>query len=421
MDLSIASWLRLVLAIAVIAGGGLGLSTLRETGPTTAAVPRASESIDEDDPLGGSVAEWGEALPRDFTLTDWLAAQGLSGFETAYLTDLVRPYADPDALLPDTRVAVRRSAAGDPRAIAVRLDTDRTLRFELAGARWSTRLDSVPVFVDTITVAGSFDRAWWAPRLAGDTDGLQAGHVAELIEHLAAMFGGSLDLYRSLHVGDRFRVVAERYVRPDRSTRGLRLVAAELRHAGRELTGVRFASSAGHRTAFYDMSGSPLAGGFLRSPLGPARVTSTYGRARFHPILRSPRAHLGVDYGAPYGTPVRATGAGTVVRAGWWGEFGRLIEIRHDAVTRTRYAHLSQIASQLGPGASVDQGTVIGRVGSSGLATGAHLHYEILANGRPVDPSDAVGLKAPPIPEPRREDFDRVRDQARELLATVDW
>jgi murein DD-endopeptidase MepM/ murein hydrolase activator NlpD len=415
-----SGWLRLALAVVAIAGGGLGLSTIRETGPTSAAVPPVSRYNGERPEPAPSVTRWGEALPHGGRLADWLIAQGLSSSEVSYLTDLVRPHANPDALLPDTRVAVRRTSAGQPSAIDVQLDPDRTLRFELNGARWSSHLDSVPVSLDTIAVTGSFDRAWWAPQLTGDTDGLQASHAAELIEHLAAVFGGTLDLYQSLRVGDRFRVVAERHVRPDRSTRGLRLIAAELHHDGQRLTGIRFAPATGQGSAFYDMSGRPLAGGFLRSPLGPARVTSAYSRARFHPILRSPRAHLGVDYGAPYGTPVRATGRGRVVRAGWWGEFGRLVEIRHDADTRTRYAHLSQIASQLAPGVAVDQGTIIGRVGASGLATGAHLHYEILVRGRPVDPSDAVQLQAPPIPEGRREQFDRARERASELLATLD-
>jgi len=146
-------------------------------------------------------------------------------------------------------------------------------------------------------------------------------------------------------------------------------------------------------------------------------VTSSFSRRRYHPILKVRRPHLGTDYGAPHGTPVKATAAGTVTRAGTWGGYGRVVEIRHARGIVTRYAHLSRVSVRVG--AFVDQEQVIGNVGSTGLATAAHLHYEFLQNGSQRNPATIDLPSAPALESEFMEDFGLTRDQALEELYQV--
>jgi murein DD-endopeptidase MepM/ murein hydrolase activator NlpD len=136
-----------------------------------------------------------------------------------------------------------------------------------------------------------------------------------------------------------------------------------------------------------------------------------------HPILRYRRAHLGVDFGAAYGAPIRSVGRGTVVQAGRSGGYGNLVEIRHNRSTTTRYAHLSGYGPGVRSGARVEQGQIIGYVGASGLATAPHLHYELRINGRAVNPARRQQTTpGVPVPANRREDFDRERARLMEML-----
>jgi len=156
---------------------------------------------------------------------------------------------------------------------------------------------------------------------------------------------------------------------------------------------------------------------FLLAPLDFRRVTSSFSRRRFHPVLRRYRAHTGTDYGAPVGTPVRTTGDGVVNRAGWWGGYGRAIEIRHANGFVTRYAHLSRIGVR--PGQRVVQGEVIGRVGSTGMATAPHLHYEFLQRGRYRNPTALNLPPAEPVEERLMPAFSVERDRLLAVLEPV--
>jgi murein DD-endopeptidase MepM/ murein hydrolase activator NlpD len=202
--------------------------------------------------------------------------------------------------------------------------------------------------------------------------------------HLDRVFEGALQR-GGLGQAGRLRVAAERTLRPDGSTRAVRVLAAETAVGG-EL----------HRAFFFERDGTP---GYFdplgRSldprawvmPIEDARVTSGFGLARMHPILRRVLPHTGVDYAAPHGTPIRATADGTVSIAGPSGGYGNLVELQHANGYATRYAHLARIAAGVAIGTPVRQGEVIGFVGMTGLATGPHLHYEVRRQGRAVDPA----------------------------------
>jgi murein DD-endopeptidase MepM/ murein hydrolase activator NlpD len=190
-----------------------------------------------------------------------------------------------------------------------------------------------------------------------------------------------------------------------------------MRNRDRVLQAIPFTRPGGRRE-YFDAEGEAMRGVFLRYPV-PFRITSGFSRRRYHPVLKRNRAHLGIDYGAPHGTPVKATAAGTVVRAGTWSTFGRIVEIRHVKGFSTRYAHLSSIAGGVSVGAFVQQGQVIGRVGSTGLATGPHLHYEFLQNGRHRNPSTVELPSAERLEEEYLESYRIERDEKLALLDAV--
>lgn len=155
---------------------------------------------------------------------------------------------------------------------------------------------------------------------------------------------------------------------------------------------------------------------FLRSPLPFSRVTSRFSNRRFHPILGIFRPHHGVDYGAPTGTPVRVTGSGTVVSAGWDGGGGKCVKVRHPNDFLTAYLHLSRFANGVRAGSRVRQGDIVGYVGSTGLATAPHLDYRVQQHGRWIDPLSLQSMPAEPISAARLTEYRSVRDAMRRSL-----
>lgn len=215
---------------------------------------------------------------------------------------------------------------------------------------------------------------------------VSAGGDVEEAARVTAGFGARLDLVRDIESGDRFRCVFDHRTAADGHSVGpKRLLYAEL-------------TTSSGKTSFYgDGSGTNLVDGgagaplLLRTPVDATRISSPFGM-RMHPILGFSRMHQGVDFAASIGAPVLAAGDGVVEEARWAGGYGRWLKIRHRFDLETAYAHLSAWAPGIGPGDRVRQGQVVGYVGETGLATGPHLHYEVIEAGRPVDPRSVAGL-----------------------------
>jgi murein DD-endopeptidase MepM/ murein hydrolase activator NlpD len=240
-----------------------------------------------------------------------------------------------------------------------------------------------------------------------------AGESDQLALDLAQVFEWDVDFNTELQKGDSFRAAVEKMYVDDRFSRYGAIMAAELVRGDRVLRAVRFEGPSSP-AAYYSPAGVPLRKTLLRSPLAFSRITSRFSRARMHPILGVARPHLGVDYGAPVGTPVRAAADGLVTSAGWSGGYGKVVRIRHGRGFETLYGHLARIAVR--PGQRIGQGALIGNVGSTGLSTGPHLDYRILKDGTFVNP-----LKVPPPPpEPisakLRPAFETMRDSRLALL-----
>ena len=207
---------------------------------------------------------------------------------------------------------------------------------------------------------------------------------------IAEILGWEINFATDLRPGASFRVVYEELVRLDTGdTTPGRVLAVEVTNRGHTHEGFYFAGPNGAHRGYYDREGQALTRGFLRYPVAYSRVSSHFSRTRFHPVLKRRRPHYGVDFAARHGTPVEAVADGRVEKAGRFGGYGRFVKIRHDAIYGSGYAHLSRVARGIKPGVPVLKGQVIGYVGSTGLATGPHLHFEMYRHGRHIDPLNA--------------------------------
>ncbi|MGH8730052.1 MAG: M23 family metallopeptidase, partial [Burkholderiales bacterium] len=220
---------------------------------------------------------------------------------------------------------------------------------------------------------------------------------------LAEIFSSDVDFHQDLRKSDSFAVAYEVFYFVGEPIRSGRVLAAEFVNAGDVYQAVYFEDPEG-RGGYYTPEGKNLRKAFLRSPLEFSRITSGFSRARFHPVLRTWRAHKGVDYAAPTGTRVRATADGVVKVAERQNGYGNVVILEHQSKYTTLYGHLSRFAVRKGE--HVQQGEVIGYVGKTGLATGPHLHYEFLVDGRQQNPLRVATPSSPPITSQLRAAFD---------------
>jgi murein DD-endopeptidase MepM/ murein hydrolase activator NlpD len=222
---------------------------------------------------------------------------------------------------------------------------------------------------------------------------------------IADIFSTDIDFHKDLRRGDRFTIVYEMFFDGGEPVRSGRVLAAEFVNAGHAHQAIWYQHPDG-QGAYYTLNGQNMKKAFLRSPLEFSRVTSGFTTARFHPVLNRWRAHTGVDYGAASGTGVKATADGVVEFAGVKGGYGNVVILRHQTKYTTLYGHLSAFGRGIRTGGRVTQGDVIGHVGSTGLATGPHLHYEFRINEVHQDPLTVAMPDAPPITPDRRAAFE---------------
>jgi len=243
----------------------------------------------------------------------------------------------------------------------------------------------------------------------------KAGLPESIAAELASLFGWDIDFALDIRRGDQFTVVYEElYLDGDRIGTG-DILAAEFVNRGKSYQAIRYADASGH-VDYYTPEGRSMRKSFLRTPVAFSRISSRFSLGRKHPILNRIRAHKGVDYAAPRGTPVKSTGAGRIVWRGRKGGYGKAIVIQHGSKYSTLYGHLSRYRRGLKVGSRVQQGQVIGYVGSTGLATGPHLHYEFRVNGVHRNPLTVRLPAAAPLPARFRDDFRQVSQSSLALL-----
>lgn len=247
-------------------------------------------------------------------------------------------------------------------------------------------------------------------RVAGEIDdslynaGIDAGLSNSLLGEFIRIFSYDVDFQREVQTGDRFEVFFERhYDDAGKTVKTGRIAAASMTLSGRELRYYFYQPNDGGEADYFTPAGSSVRKALLRTPIDGARLTSGFGMRR-HPILGYSLMHKGVDFGAQTGTPIQAAGDGVIETAGWNGAYGQYVRIRHGNGYATAYAHLSRIGVKAGQ--RIRQGQIIGAVGSTGRSTGPHLHYEVMLNGRQVNPA---GVRFPAGRKLEGREFERFR------------
>ncbi len=276
---------------------------------------------------------------------------------------------------------------------------------------WTAQKIVEHVDVQVVHFSGTVTSSLWE-------SAVKAGMDPDLISELADIFGWEVDFARAVRVNDRWRLSVEQKKVKGQPVGWGAILAAEYVNVGESHRAALFRLD-GEDRGYFTPEGQSLRKVFLKSPIRYGRITSGFKRRRFHPVLRVYRAHQGVDYGAPTGTPVRSVGDGSVIFAARSGGGGNVIKIRHNATYQTAYKHLHGYAKGVHTGARVKQGQVIGYVGSTGLSTGPHLHFEFYQSGRYIDPLSKKFPSAEPVP---REHMSIFQTSAEELLKTLpEW
>jgi murein DD-endopeptidase MepM/ murein hydrolase activator NlpD len=321
------------------------------------------------------------------TLIGLLVSAGVDRAEAhAALVALGRVF-PPQSLRPGQEVTVRTAPEDDSRLLSISLDRapGHTVLVERRGEEWVAEEARVPESRHLARIETGVERGVF-PSL------VDAGLPPNLAHAVVRALSHRVDFQRDIREGDTASVVFERLRGPDGELlRHGRVLHATLTLSGREIEIWR--READGQVHWYDASGRPLAGGLLRTPLDGARISSRFGMRR-HPILGFTRMHRGLDFAAPAGTPVYAAADGVVESLRFERGYGNVVRLRHQGGMLTLYAHLSRFAPGLRAGVRVRQGQTIGRVGSTGMSTGPHLHYEVHIAGRAVNPATA----SPPPP-----------------------
>ncbi len=244
----------------------------------------------------------------------------------------------------------------------------------------------------------------------------RAGLSHNLTMDLANIFGYDIDFAMDIREGDEFEVIYQNKKVGDKSVGTGNILSARFTNRGKTYTAVRYTDKQGN-VSYYDADGNSMRKAFIRTPVDFARISSRFSNGRKHPILNKIRAHKGVDYAAPRGTPIKAAGDGKVVLAGRKGGYGNTIVLQHGSRYRTLYAHMQGFAKGVRTGGSVKQGQIIGYIGTTGLSTGPHLHYEFQVNGTHVDPLSQKLPMSDPIARQEKQRFLRM---SKPLMARMD-
>jgi murein DD-endopeptidase MepM/ murein hydrolase activator NlpD len=371
-------------ASAAIAGPGLepgapGGDDLGPTGPVSPA--------DEGPAEAAAVAITG-AVTKNDSLGGILKREGLTAAESDELLRALAPVLDFRKLREGMTYTIERGPDGAISSFELvisKLQTVRAVR-DPAGKLVGVA-DKAQTRIEIAELSGTIDSSLWAAVKA-------TGEDTALVGAFVDVFAYDIDFYNDSHDGDEFRVLVEKEYKDQELLRFGRIVAAEYKGKAGTHRVFWWKPDAGGKGRYYDERGRAIERSMLKTPLKYTRISSGFDRRRMHPVLHTVRAHLGMDYAAPIGTPVWAAADGRIVSRGPAGGAGNMVVISHDAGIATVYMHLSKFARGQKVGDRVAAKTVIGYVGTTGLSTGPHLHFGVKKNGAFVDPSKLVPVRA---------------------------
>ena len=361
--------------------------------------------LDESVRVGSAANIFEYRLEKNSSVFETLKNFGLSQRDASAFVQTIRPHINLRRIPAGLRFQVY-SELGPIRQvaqIALHISDSEFYKVIRAGDEWKIEKTVRPVETRVVSFSGIVKNSLWESAVESQMD-------PELIVALADVFAWQLDFTREVRQNDRWRLTVEQRLIDGKPNGWGTILAAEYQNSGRMYTAVHF------NNGYFAPDGSSLKKIFLKSPLRFSRVSSRFNHRRFHPILKTRRPHLGVDYAASTGTPVMAVGDGEVSFAGHRGGGGLTLTLRHNSTYQTAYKHLSGFAPRIRKGTFVRQGQVIGYVGSTGLSTGPHLHFEFYENGRFVDPLGKKFPSADPISNVHRVAFQKEAQQKLRLL-----
>lgn len=398
----------IALSLAALAAGCADQPRIRRTQPDV-VLPSEIQTISA-------------RVPRHATLDSLLRAHDLSTDLISAAVAAARGVFNPRDLRADRPYTLVRSIDGALREFQYEIDADRILRIINPSVDRPTVLQATVLPIEKDTAVAAMSATIDSEHSSLISAVTSTGETIHLALALADVFSGSIDFDSDVQPGDNFEAVFEKSSRDGEFAGYGAILAARFVADGREYQAFRWTDPATGKSDYYDENGRSMKRFFLKSPLKfEVRVTSGFSRRRFHPVHRAYRPHLGVDYGAPHGSAVVAVANGVVVSAGWAGGGGNQVRIRHSNGYESYYLHLSSFGKGVRAGARVTQGEVIGRVGSTGTATGPHLDYRLRKNGVFVNPR-AEHAKLPPgepISPTHLPAFRQARDTALGRMATV--
>ncbi|MDO4906059.1 MAG: peptidoglycan DD-metalloendopeptidase family protein [Lautropia sp.] len=290
--------------------------------------------------------------------------------------------------------------------------TPQRLFLSRKSGKWTAQLQDYPLERHLVTRSAKV-----VTTLFSATDA--AGIPSAITARIAEVFGSDIDFHREVKKGDRIRLVYEMYVDPESVSEGQpgRILAVEYLSGDKRLDALWFDRADGNGD-YYSFDGQALKRRFLRSPLEYTRISSGFSLGRRHPVFRDWRVHKGVDYAAPTGTKIRTVGDGVVEYIGNQRGYGKVVIVKHDDNQSTLYAHMHRFANNLNLGDTVKQGQIIGEVGQTGWATGPHLHFEFLLNGKQIDPTTMLPQPSQPLDATSQI---QLRASAEKLIDLMRW
>jgi len=292
---------------------------------------------------------------------------------------------------------------GSFHSLTVKVDEDKLVTIRRADNDFAVASVDLPIEKERVVTSGTIEHSLFA---AAEQAKLNQSTIMEL----ADIFEWELDFSRDIQKGDQFSIVFDRLYREGRYIGDGDILAAEFIRGNVNYSAVRFTTDDG-QTKYYSPDGRSKQRTFLRHPVDVVRVTSRFDPQRMHPVLNKVRAHRGVDYGSPYGSPIYATADGVIKSSGFQNAYGNRVIIQHGNSISTLYAHMSKIAENSKKGVRVSRGDVIGYVGKTGRVTGTHLHYEFRKNGEHMDPLKVDLPEAAPIEAKYRDALRAISDE----------
>lgn len=370
-------------------------SAIQEQQP--AAVAATWEAPAQPDPVLGHTIEF--VVRRNDTMDRIFRHLNLSLSDLADIRGLPGVRESLDRLRPGDLITLVHEN-GLVRALKRRISDTQVLSVIRADEGFAAEVIETPLEIRTAHAHGTIDSSLFVAAKA-------AGLSPEIILKLAnEVFGWAIDFALDIQPGDQFTVIYEQKFRDGEFVGDGKILGADFINAGKLYRAVRFESADGKVSGYFAPDGRNMRRAFLRAPLDFTRVSSDFNPFRRHPILNTIRAHKGVDYAAPTGTAIKAAGDGRVAFVGVKGGYGRVIILEHGGGVSTLYGHMSRFAASMREGRRVKQGETIGYVGSTGAATGPHLHYEYRVNGVPKNPRTVPLPEAAPIAQEYRAQFE---------------